>query len=298
MSDERIIVTGCSGFVGRNTVKMLLAQGHHVIGFSRRNPKIPGLEFIHFDITDARNFATSAYREATIINTAALTSSGAKGDFAGVNYDAVMNLLQLNPEGKFIHISSSSIYNLGKASTYIAEDEFKLDQYPFYNPYGASKAKAEHGLLTYKQRAVAPISLRPHAIYGEDDTTLIPKLRSRVRSGRLFLPDAGNVKHSLTHIDNLLQAIQLGLGYIPSKPEAFNITDGNSVTIATAAYSVLGASVKIKGIPTNMLLTKAAKLLGVSEYEVRQLGMERTYNLDKAKNILGYRPADFTVAWI
>lgn len=299
MADERIIVTGCSGFVGRNTVKMLLSQGHHVIGFSRNDPKIEGLEFIKFDITDENNFSTNEYRETTIINTAALTTNDSHGAFEDTNYNSVLRLLALNPEGKFIHISSSSIYDLGKASEQVKEDAFHLGKYKFYNPYGEYKAKAENALLNgFVERGVFPISLRPHAIYGEDDTTLIPALRDRAKSGTLILPDSGLAKHSLTNIKNLLQAIQLGLSYVPEKPEAFNVTDASPVSIAAAATSVIGDHIRIKGVPTKILLSFVGKLVGASAYEVRQLGFERTYDLTKAKTLLGYNPSDFIVDWI
>jgi nucleoside-diphosphate-sugar epimerase len=298
MADERIIVTGCSGFVGRNTVKMLLSQGHHVVGFSRSNPNIEGLEFIKFDITDENNFNTSEYREATIINTAALTTNDKHGDFEATNYNSVVKLLSLNPDGKFIHISSSSIYDLGKASEHVKEEDFQLDRYRFYNPYGVYKAKAENALLSgIVERRIPPISLRPHAIYGKDDTTLIPALRERVKNRTLILPDSGRAQHSLTNINNLLQAIELGLSYIPTRPEAFNVTDANPVTIAEAATAVLGDGIAVKGIPTKVLLSFVGKLVGASPYEVRQLGFERTYDLTRAKTLLGYNPSEFIIDW-
>ena len=299
MNDERIIVTGCSGFVGRNTVRMLLQQGHHVVGFSRSNPNIEGLEFVQFDITNKDNFNTNQYSEATIINTAALTKNDKYGNFEQTNYSSVLNLLGLNPQGKFIHISSSSIYNLGKASEHVVESDFQVDEYRFYNPYSEYKAKAENAILKGAvDRDVQPISLRPHAIYGEDDTTLIPALKEKIRGKTLFLPEGGQVKHSLTNISNLLQAIHLGLSFTPTKPEAFNVTDANAVPIAHAVHSVLGENVQIKGIPTKVLLGLAGKLLGVSQYEVRQLGLERTYDLTKARTVLGYDPADFNIDWL
>lgn len=298
MSDERVIVTGCSGFVGRNTVKMLLKQGYHVVGFSRTDPKIAGLEFVSFDITDDSNFRTIEYREATIINAAALTKNDKHGAFEETNYRSVERLLGLNPEGKFIHISSSSIYDLGKASEDIKEESFNLSEYSFYNPYSQYKAKAEHALLSgVIERGIPPISLRPHAVYGEDDTTLIPALRERVKGKKIFLPDGGEVEHSLTNINNLLQAIQLSMSYIPTRPEAFNVTDATPVTIASAAKEVLGNHIEIKNIPTKALLSIAGKILGISGYEIRQLGLKRTYDINKAKTELGYNPTDFIVDW-
>jgi nucleoside-diphosphate-sugar epimerase len=298
MADDRIIVVGCSGFVGRNTVKMLLQQGYQVLGFSRTDPKIDGMDFIPFDITDDENYKTEAFREATIINTAALTSNESKGNFERTNFHSVTKLLTLNPEGRFIHISSSSIYDLSKDSENIAETSFELGAYPFYNPYSEYKAKAEEVLLAGRvERTIHPISLRPHAIYGEDDTTLIPALKERVKNGKIFLPSGGRAKHSLTNIKNLLQAVQLGMSYTPTSPEAFNITDANPVSLAYAVKEALGEHIEVKAIPNKLLLSPVGKLLRVSEYEVRQLGYDRTYNLEKARSELNYEPTGFGLDW-
>lgn len=299
MSDDRIIVAGCSGFVGRNAVKMLLRKGFHVIGFSRTDPKIEGLEFVKFDLTDERNFQTEDYTEATIINAAAITHGDDVRAYEETNYKAVLRLLELNPAGRFIHISSSSIYDLGKASKMVNEAEFSLTGYKFYNPYSQYKAKAEEALLSgVIPRTVQPISLRPHAIYGEDDTTLMPALEARVRRGRLFLPRGGEAQHSLTHISNLLHAIECSLSYTATKPEAFNVTDSEATTVAYAVRSAIGGQLKIKKVPTSFLLSGAGRLLRVPEYEVRQLGFERTYDLTKAKTVLGYEPSGFKEEWL
>lgn len=299
MSDDRIIVTGCSGFVGRNIVKTLLHKGFDVIGFSRTNPQIERLQFIEFDLTDERKFNTDEFRHTTIINTAAITRGNDLRAYEETNYKAVLRLLGLNPEGKFIHISSSSIYDLGKPSNMTSEDEFSLTGYKLYNPYSLYKAKAEEALISgVVPRQIQPISLRPHAVYGEDDTTLMPALEERVKRGRLFLPRGGEVQHSLTHISNLVQAVELSLSHNNEKPEAFNVTDSESTTIAYAIKSALGAHIQIKGIPTSILLSKVGKMLRVSEYEIRQLGFDRTYNLSKAKLALGYRPTPFNEDWL
>ena len=297
MADDRIIVTGCSGFVGKHVVQHFISKGHHVIGLSRTDPQIAGLEFRHFDVTDSQNFLTDEFNEATIINTAALTGEdGSQSAYEKTNYWAVLNLLRLNPQGKFIHISSSSIYNLDKASVEVTENDFRIDQYEFYNGYSFYKAKAEHAILKkWIDRDVQPISLRPHAVYGIGDTTLMPKLRERVKLQHLFLPNGGLVKHSLTHVSNLVHGIDCALTYTSEQPEAFNITDANAVTVAQAVRSALGENLTINSVPTKILLGKLGKLLKVSPYEIRQLGMERTYDLSKAKTLLGYNPSNFNV---
>lgn len=299
MSKNRIIVTGCSGFVGRNLSKELIRQGYDVIGFSRTDPNIKGLTHIPFDITDKSNYRTKEYTKDTIINTAALTKDGKEGDFREINYEAVLDLLSLNPEGKFIQLSSSSVYDLSKASVDVSETAFSVGSYKFYNPYSETKALADAAIMKeIVPRKVPPLILRPHAIYGEDDTTLLPMLMERIKEGSVPLPDGGKMAHSLTNVKNLIQAIILAIHFDSDKVETFNVADSNPVTIAHAVHALAGEEVKITSVPTKLLLGFMGRALGVSPYEIRQLGYERTYNITKAQNLLSYKPKPFELDWL
>lgn len=293
-----IVVTGASGFVGRNLSKHLIKQGHEVVGLSRTDPHIEGLNFIPTDLTNRANLP-SEFRIATVVHCAALTSDGKSPDFAKINHLGTVNALQLNPEGKFIHLSSSSIYDLGKSSELVRESEFSYGKYKFYNDYSASKAEAEQYLLESEwNRTVAPVSLRPHGIYGEDDTTLLPRLMERIKVGSIVLPNGGSVLHSLTNIKNLIQGIEKAITFDTAKVEAFNVTDAEPILISTAVQLAAHESIKISSVPTKMLLGIGGKLAGVSEYEARQLGFNRTYSIEKAKSVLGYSPTVFQLDWL
>lgn len=298
MNMTTIVVTGASGFAGRNISKYLIQQGHEVVGLSRSNPHIMGLNFRQTDLTDISNLPTE-FRTATVVHCAALTADGKSNDFINTNYFGTINALQINPEGKFIHLSSSSIYDLSTSSELVEEDEFRLDKYKFYNDYSLTKSKAEQYLLDSEwNRTVAPISLRPHGIYGEDDTTLLPRLMERIKVGSITLPNGGNVLHSLTNIQNLIHGVEQAMNYDNTTIEAFNITDAEPVLISSAIQSAAKEDIKISSIPTKMLLGIGGRLAGVSEYEARQLGFNRTYSIEKAKTVLGYNPSSFQLEWL
>ena len=56
------------------------------------------------------------------------------------------------------------------------------------------------------------VILRPHAVYGPGDTTLLPRLLHARRLGRLIAVGDGRNRISLTHVDNLVQAVIRGTG--------------------------------------------------------------------------------------
>lgn len=289
---RKVLVTGASGFVGRNVCKRLMEEGYDTYGMSRTKPDVKGLKYIQGDIRNASDFPKDDKYD--VVHIAALASDDPTGDYEGVNVIGTKNALAAYTDSKFVHISSSSIYNLAKPSEYILENDFSYGSYKFFNHYSRTKAQAEEEVKTSEEyRNVPAISLRPHGVYGKDDTTLLPRLLRRIRNGKLALPEGGEVYHSLTHIDNLTEAVSLGLEYDAKYYESFNVTDRTPVKVSDAIISAAGYSPKIINIPLVLALAAAKLSSQISEYEIRQIGMARTYNINKTMKALGYSPSAF-----
>lgn len=291
---KQIIITGASGFLGRNVIQHFMHQTDtEIIGVSRTNPRFEEIEWIKADISKPlTSLFPSNVKDATVIHCAAKTEDGKLSKtFYSTNVNGTVNALNIAPEGKFIHISSSSIYDLSKPSHNILETEYNLDSYKFYNGYSYSKAVAEQIVLS-TNRVSPAISLRPHAIYGAGDTTLIPKIKHRIRNGKLHLPNGGDIEHSLTYVGNVIQAIEKSITADFNKPEAFNITDSNSVNLKETLHQAIPELKKIRTVPSS--LVSIAVATGVlSPYEVQQIRYNRTYSLTKAQEFLGYAPCSF-----
>lgn len=290
----KVVVTGCSGFVGKAVVTRLLSLGHEVVGISRHDPKISGMTHFPLDLTKPTN---SRFWDYKIVHCAAATEDGWSKRIETVNIEGTVNALALSGD-TFVHISSSSVYDLSAPFKEIKESDFS-SKIKFYNSYSYSKAVAESLVLSSRRNA-AVTSLRPHGVYGEGDTTLLPRIKSNIKRNRLNLPAGGRALHSLTNINNLVDAVLLALENEEiNKPTAFNISDPNQVTIADAVRQILGSvDIGEVSIETSLrfakLIEKAtASRSSLSEYTVRQIGMERTYDLSKAYELLGYKPVRF-----
>lgn len=297
---SKLLITGCSGFVGRNMVKHFLEKGYEVAGLARSNPNIAGLDFYPFDMrTDAVPVKFQSY---DIIHCAAMVSDTTESLYESslVNILGTEKMLHVNPNHSFIHISSSSIYNLSSHSNQADELSFDPENMPrYYNTYSATKALTESLILSQRvPRSLQPISLRPHAVYGEDDTTLIPKVLKQVKHGQIRLPGGGKNFHTLTNIRNLIHAAELALKYHPSQPEAFNITDSNAVQLKEAISTASSQELKFKKVSTSLLLLLPEAITNISEYQIRQLGFDRTYSTQKAVDLLNYRPEPFQMEWL
>lgn len=291
---HKVLVTGVSGFVGRNVAKkLIMSTDYEVYGVSRSDPQIAGLKHVKADIRfSPENSFVQQFSHSTVVHCAAYAADGVNPLFAETNIGGTENMMKINPGGKFIHMSSSSIYDLTGDSHNVEEDDFTLES-PFYNDYSRTKASAEQMVLA-SMREIPSITLRPHAVYGRDDTTLFPKIAKRVKNFSLLLPGGGQTIHSLTHIDNLVDAVIQTIQFSPSSATAFNITDAHPILLETAVKLMLKDKVKrIKNVPVGLAETLARTKL-FSLYEIKQVGYDRTYDISRARTLLNYTPTGFS----
>jgi nucleoside-diphosphate-sugar epimerase len=147
------------------------------------------------------------------------------------------------------------------------------------------------------------VILRPHAVYGPGDTTLLPRILAGVHRGRLVLPEGAEVRHSLTSIGNLVLAVRRGLDR-RSPAGIYNIADDVPVLLSAVLREFLerrGMRARIVPMPYRAAfalagtLEAAARLTRtrprLTRYAVSQFGMERTLDLTRARERLGFRPA-------
>ena len=154
------------------------------------------------------------------------------------------------------------------------------------------------------------VILRPHAVYGPGDTTLLPRLLAGIRRGRLTLPEGAAVTHTLTHIDNLVAAVILALD-LSAPAGIFNVGDDAPVLLSDVLAELLAkkgrSDVTLRRIPygTAFALASGVELAHrvsrrgrprVTRYAVSQLGLERTLDLSAARKQLGYRPRPTSLA--
>ena len=302
---RKVVVTGVSGGVGGFVSRQLIAHGWHVIGVSRSRPSgFDERTFEHHGV-DLQARPAVEFGEIPLIHCAALTRDGLNSEIADANEQLTKNALSLSV-GPVIHISSSSVYDLRKPTINASEDE-ATGNYPFLNAYSEGKWLSEQ---VVRNSGRGGFILRPHAVYGPGDTTLIPRLRKAVRFGRILLPIASNPVHQFTSMVNLANSIELALEKAVTQPEtelvAVNVTDSDPTLLRGAVAQALGESVKISVMPLRLAKLAASfseKLAGngeprLSRYAVNQLAYSRTYNLSKAQQLLGFaaEPTDFRIA--
>ena len=291
----RVAVTGASGFVGGAVASALASRGHDVTGFGRREAGWTGGQYERWDLADGPRVA----RFDAVVHSAALAD-----DWAGLGEAMLVNRLGTRtvvasfPGARIVHISTSSVYDAFTPNVRVREHDAVPTR--FLSAYSESKAAAEAELPP------DAVILRPHAVYGPGDTTLLPRILAGIRGSRLVLPNGARVRHTLTHIDNLVHAVELSLG---GPAGTYNIGDDTEVLLSAVLAEFLvrrgRPDVTITSIPYGAAFAAAAALERVARlrgtrprltrYAVSQLGLERTLDLTAAREKLGYRPGPTTL---
>jgi GlcNAc-P-P-Und epimerase len=212
VEENRILITGGSGFIGTNLVKHLLERGSSVVNLDIQRPLNRDHEkyWIEADILDAapmeRRF--SEYRPTHVIHMAARTDLDEKKSLDGyrVNTQGTENVLKCiskTPSVQRAMITSSMLVcRLGYVP--VADDDYSPS-----NPYGESKVLTEQITRSFGL-SCAWLITRPTTIWGPWSLRYRDELFAVLAKGGYFHPGnkpviktygyAGNVAHQICRL--------------------------------------------------------------------------------------------------
>ncbi len=287
-------MTGATGFVGGAVCRAAAAAGWQVTAFGRRAAADPGhvggASYRAWDIGAAK-LADPPDVDAVVHCAASATDTGVAREVWRTTLLGTHHVLASFPDRRIVHISSGSVYDPYRPTVRAKEHEAPVGRY--LNAYAAAKAAAEQLVV-----AIAPeaIVLRPHAVYGPGDTTLLPRLLENVRGNRLLVPGTGKVLVSMTQVDGLARACLLAAAAGTVRSGVFNIADSAPVTIDWALRGLLasaGVPVRPAYVPAG-LLTPLAWVFPrgrLNRYVISQFAVERSLDISAAIERLGHEPA-------
>jgi nucleoside-diphosphate-sugar epimerase len=300
-----IAVTGATGFVGGRVVESLARGGHHVLAFGRRPREAfrhaDVAEYTQWDITEGPRPALALRPIDAVVHCAGTVADwGPAAEFDAVNIRGTEAVLaSFNAAARFVHLSTSSVYDHRRPAEPI--DETAAYARRPLNAYVRTKIAAEHTVLRSGREAII---LRPHAIYGPGETKLLPRLLAARRFGHLLAVGDGRNRVSLTHIDNLVHAIERAL--LPGSPAGvYNVADSEAEPIGVLLSTLLvafGLPPDIFYLPRRVawpiagamesafLALRASRPPLLTRYVVSQLASDCVLDTRRACSMLGYEP--------
>lgn len=271
LSGKRILVTGSSGFVGRNLVEEL--KGHNV--------EVVTLTDSEGHRSDIRDWQTVKEIENIdiVYHLAAKTyvpfSFENPREVYEVNLLGTLNILELcrlREVEKMVFVSS---YVYGQPRYLPINEKHPVQP---TNPYMRSKVLGEELCSAYNNDfGLKCIILRPFNVYGvgQSGDLLIPTIISQLQAGKIELKDS-KPKRDYIFVSDLIDAL-IEAGKLNGNFEIFNIGCGKSYSVKEIVDKII------------QLYGKNAKINYENERRKNEI-MDVIADIRKARAMLGWKP--------
>ncbi|MEO8501246.1 MAG: NAD-dependent epimerase/dehydratase family protein [Vicinamibacteria bacterium] len=172
----KVLVTGGAGFLGRNVVRALLAEGYDLVLLVRggRRKGLPEeATVIDGDVRDATIFETAAEGCRAILHAAAMVKlwSPRSSDFDDVNVGGIRNAIAAARAHGIRLVYTSSFMAVGPTPVTPVDESHDHPGPPYHNDYERTKALADGIAREYARAGGDIVILYPGVVYGPGELT-------------------------------------------------------------------------------------------------------------------------------
>lgn len=175
----RVLVTGGTGFLGREVISLLASKGHEVRNFSRRasyNPDQPSVEPFAGSVLEPEAIKEAMQGCEAVIHLAGKVSRDRKdaGELMRIHVDGTRNVMEAAVEAqvsRVVYMSTSGTIAISKEATETLNEAapYPIDLARKW-PYYLSKIYAEQEALRFaREHQLALICLNPSLLLGPGD---------------------------------------------------------------------------------------------------------------------------------
>lgn len=297
---SKILVTGGTGFLGRNLITKLKEKGYEKIKvFSRHvQNRIEDVEYVQGDVRNKDEVSEAVKGEEVVYHLAAVLNENAPEELLwDVNVKGSKNVAEACIEKeveKLIHVSSAGV---------LGETEEPADESSPISPeteYENSKAEAEKIIKRLiRKENLQGVIVRPAMVYGPNKYW--EKIIKKAKEGFPLIGSGENQWH-LLYIENAVEGL-IKAGKNGKIGETYIIADDERKTYREI-YKMICKNLS-KDLPERTISPWLAKFMAlfyklkskvsggkpiVTPEHIKRLIRERKYSISKSKKILNYKP--------
>ena len=281
---KTLLVTGATGFVGRNLLLREISLGNQILAPVRDAKKLRAqLEIEGFDpatVTpldpEPENWPSGIHPTHALLSAGVLFARN-RDEYFATNVDWTLRILEALPESARVVVLSSQ--SAGGPTPHGRAARTESDADTPLTWYGKSKLALERALQSQKNRRIC--ILRPPMILGARDTATLPLFKMALGLIRTK-PGLRRKEFSFLSVDDVIEAVQSAWNFESPGPHYISahrtITDWELIDTAARAAGGKGVT-----LPIPIAVVKAMSLLVDSIPSLRRSAPSLTR--DRAKEI-------------
>ena len=286
-----ILITGASGFIGRNLATYLHEKGENVVASGRKEHdeffSKNGIPYVKLNISKREDYSNIEKNNIKkIVHLAAIVPTKKKlhstDEYISINGNGILHLLEYcvqNNVEKFVNISTLSVY--GAAGENGVNENVNPRPYGDYADYAIAKILAELFTNRYSiDNKFSAITLRLGYVFGDyrKEHLLLPRLLKKALDGKeIVIEGKGEYIFDVVYISDCIKAIELALD--TPNTGIYNIGSGVPVSLNQIVSVIDSYTYRI---------TK--KHVSIRYADPKDLKKGYVMSLEKSKKHLCYQP--------
>jgi nucleoside-diphosphate-sugar epimerase len=207
-------------------------------------------EWLPFDLDAPGDLRPLLEGSEVVVHAAGVIHVRKPGEWDRVNTGGTVALAQAAKAAgvrRFVFLSSNAA---GGASAGAADVLTEATPARPLSRYGLSKLRAEEALLAlHEPGRFEVVNLRPSMFYGPPVPQRHVDVYRRVRSGRMPLVGGGDYRRSVTHVENLVQAVRLAITVPQAAGQTYYVVDDEIST----TRAIVEAMAEALGVPARFI---------------------------------------------
>ena len=287
----RIVISGATGSIGSRLMERL-SPLHDVVGLGRDQDKINEMAQRYSmkacDLESGEFEQLMAGTDA-FIHCAAFAAPKGKASQFQKNVDIVNAMIPAlkNHDVFTIFVSSASVFDEMPRETVMTS--------PWVRPkalYSKSKFDAERAVLgsAYENWT----GLRPRAVIGRGDNTVLPRLEGLIRRNKVIIPGKGDALLDYTCMENFLDCVEAALRAGPQRM-FLNVSNGDPKTFKQLMTTYgkhihnIAATRHVPLLPLR-LLASVVPTDRINHYSLDQVSKPMVLDISETRRLLDWEP--------